>query len=292
MSYQKRKLLNQLHRHLPEGLIADAAWFSRMGYASSLRSRYVASGWLQTVVRGVFRHPLHAPGLDEAVSPLHWQHTLVSLQLVMERPIAVGGRTALELHGFTHFPSRDGPREIHLYGEEKAPGWLGKLPLATPIIFHNACKLFCSGPIGNAVVELKSTIAANKSGYENSVHAGLTWGRFDVGNWPIILSTAERAILELLDELPGGESFGQVDALMDGLVSLSPKRMNYLLKECRSVKVKRLFLWFADRHGHPWLEHIDRKSIDLGKGKRMLVRGGKLDSKYLITVPEDLYSHG
>ncbi len=292
MSYQKRDKLNQLHRCLPEGLIADTAWFSRMGYASSLRSRYVASGWLQPVVRGVFRRPLHTPRLDDAVSPLHWRHTLVSLQLVMEQPIAVGGRTALELHGFTHFPSRDEPREIHFYGEEKAPGWLGKLPLATPIIFHNACKLFCSGPIGNAVVELKSAIAANSSGYENSVHAGLTWERFGVGNWPIILSTAERAILELLDELPSKETFDQVDALMDGLANLSPKRMNRLLRECRSVKVKRLFLWFADRHGHPWLEQIDRKSIDLGKGKRMLTRGGKLDSRYLITVPEDLHSHG
>jgi hypothetical protein len=26
----------------------------------------------------------------------------------------------------------------------------------------------------------------------------------------------------------------------------------------------------------------------LGKGKRMLVKGGRLDPKYLITVPEDL----
>ena len=28
--------------------------------------------------------------------------------------------------------------------------------------------------------------------------------------------------------------------------------------------------------------------IDLGKGKRMLMRGGKLDTKYNITVPENL----
>jgi hypothetical protein len=31
-----------------------------------------------------------------------------------------------------------------------------------------------------------------------------------------------------------------------------------------------------------------RLFIDLGKGKRMLVRGGKLDTKYNITVPENL----
>ena len=99
-------------------------------------------------------------------------------------------------------------------------------------------------------------------------------------------------MLELLDELPGGETFPQVDRLMEGLVGLGPKRTSRLLGECRSVKVKRRFPWFAERHGHPWLERLDRHGIDLGKGKRMLVRGGKLDPKYRITVPEDLDAGG
>lgn len=54
------------------------------------------------------------------------------------------------------------------------------------------------------------------------------------------------------------------------------------------MKVKRLFFWLADRHNHSWLKQIDRDTVDLGKGKRMLVKGGRLDPKYLITVPEDL----
>ena len=89
-----------------------------------------------------------------------------------------------------------------------------------------------------------------------------------------MLSTPERGVLELLDELPGRKTFHQVDVVMDGLVGLSPKRTSRLLRECRSVKVKRLFLWLAERHGHPWIERLDRDGIDLGKGKRMLVRAG------------------
>jgi hypothetical protein len=58
------------------------------------------------------------------------------------------------------------------------------------------------------------------------------------------------------------------------------------------VKVKRLFLWFAERHSHAWLPKLDRKDIDLGSGKRMLVRGGKLDPKFNITVPENLDAGG
>jgi hypothetical protein len=76
--------------------------------------------------------------------------------------------------------------------------------------------------------------------------------------------------------------------LMEGLPNLSPRRLHQLLAACRSVKVKRLFLWFAARHNHAWLKSLDREGIDLGSGKRMIVRGGKLDTRYNITVPETL----
>lgn len=76
--------------------------------------------------------------------------------------------------------------------------------------------------------------------------------------------------------------------LMEGLRNLSPRRLQGLLVACRNVKVKRLFFWFAERHNQPWLKSINRAQIDFGKGKRMLVRGGKLDPKYHITVPKKL----
>ena len=198
----------------------------------------------------------------------------------------------MELHGFAHYPSSEGPREVHLYGDERAPGWLRKLPIATPFVFHNARKLFRTEPIAAGLEGLKSAMTVDGPSQQVQPHGSLTWRYFGDGDWPIMLSTPERAVLELLDELPGGETFHQVDMLMEGLVGLSPKRTSRLLGECRSVKVKRLFLWFGERHGHPWLERLDRDGIDLGKGKRMLVRGGKLDPKYRITVPEDLDAGG
>ena len=285
-------MLNQLHRLLPEGLLADAAWFTAAGYPSSLRSRYLASGWLQPVTRGVFRRPLHRPGLQDMTAPLRWQHVVISLQLVLERPVAVGGRTALELNGLAHYASSAGPREIHLYGDEPAPGWLGKLPVDASFVFHNARKLFRTEPISDGLESLKSSMASDERSDFATIHGSLTWMPFGDGNWPIVLSTQERAMLELLDELPGRETFHQVDVLMEGLVSLSPKRMSHLLRECRSVKVKRLFLWFAERHGHAWGERLDREGVDLGSGKRMLFRGGKLDPKYRITVPGELDAGG
>lgn len=285
-------MLNRLHRLLPEGMLADAAWLTAAGYSSSLRSRYVASGWLQPVARGVFQRLQHRPGFDESAIPLSWQKVVISLQSLMEYPVVVGGRTALEISGFGHYASSSSPKEIHLYGDEAAPGWLHKLPVENTFVFHNARKLFRTEAIMEVIKRLRFLAAGDDSRSATNTCGSLTWTSFGDGQWPMVLSTPERAILELLDEVPKKETFHQADMLMDGLVSLSPKRMTLLLQECRSVKVKRLFLWFAERHRHAWFERLDSKKIDLGRGKRMLVRGGRLDSKYLITVPGNLDTSG
>ena len=80
---------------------------------------------------------------------------------------------------------------------------------------------------------------------------------------------------------------------MQGLVGLSPKRLNLLLALCQNVKVRRLFLWFAERHHHAWFEKIEHERYTLesgllGSGKRVLAKGGHLDAKYLITVPREM----
>ena len=116
-----------------------------------------------------------------------------------------------------------------------------------------------------------------------------TWGH---PGRSMLMSTPERAVIELLDEVPRKETFHQADMLIEGLRNLSPTRVQRLLEDCRSVKVKRLFLWFAERHNHAWLKRLDRSAIDLGRGKRMLVRHGKLDTRFNITVPRDLDALG
>jgi hypothetical protein len=202
------------------------------------------------------------------------------------RPI-VGGRTALELQGFAHFLARE-QKEVHLYGRKTPPVWLHKLPLSERFVFHNSDRLFRNDPITRGITSLSWNLKTGASISNDPMQAGLTiqpWGHWD---WPLTLSTPERAVLELLDELPDRESFHQADKLMEGLTNLSPRRLQKLLEDCKSVKVKRLFFFLADRHGHTWLKRIERERIDLGKGKRLLVRGGTLDATYGITVPEDL----
>ena len=263
--------LNRLERELPEGLLVDANWMEQRGYSRSLRSQYVSAGWLEQPARGVFRRPR---------GPLSWEHVVISLQTLLHLPVSVGGRTALEILGYAHF-LRQSQRVIHLYTDAKLPGWLSKLP-GQCFVSHNRGRFLPPGAppslnLASAVSEPEQTLAG--------AFRVIPWGQW---NWPLVVSTPERAILELIDELPASETFHGIDMLMEGLVDISPRRMQTLLEQASSIKVKRLFFFFAERHGHRWLNRLSQDKVDLGKGKRMIAKGGKLDRKYQITVPEDL----
>jgi hypothetical protein len=276
MGEQRYTRLNRLEHKLPEGLLVDAAWLAANGYSTALRSKYVATGRLEQPARSAYRRPR---------GPLDWQQVVISLQTLLARGLVVGGRTALELQGFAHYLPQS-VREVHLYGEAAPPGWLANLDIGVQFHFHNARRLFPSvepaPPLPVGVLEGRAIPSAFEKDASYTVQS---MGQF---HWPMILSTPERAVLELLDELPSRESFHQVDMLMEGLVNLRPRRMELLLSACDSIKVKRLFFFFADRHPHAWAKRLDPGAFDLGHGKRMLVRGGRLDKRYQITVPEDL----
>ncbi|ATQ69089.1 MULTISPECIES: type IV toxin-antitoxin system AbiEi family antitoxin domain-containing protein [Methylosinus] len=277
MSEQNAGKLNQLERLLPEGLLVDSAWLTARGYSTSLRAKYVASGWLEQPARRVYRRPR---------GQLGWQQAVISLQTLLGHRLVVGGRTALELQGYAHYLTQNSP-EIHIHGSTKPPGWLTLLPLKERFVYRNSVPLFGSDLDAVAFPPLVRDRARTQDdpSFQEAGLRALSWGQWD---WPLTASAPERAILELLNELPDHESFHQVDMLMEGLSNLAPRRLHTMLVRCRNVKVKRLFFFFADRHRHAWLKHIERAAIDLGSGKRMLVKDGRFDPAYQITVPKDL----
>jgi hypothetical protein len=75
---------------------------------------------------------------------------------------------------------------------------------------------------------------------------------------------------------------------MEMLNGLRPNLLQQLLEENNSVKVKRLFLYMAEKAGHSWFNDLNLERIDLGKGKRSNVKDGVYDPKYQITIPRDL----
>ncbi|HOD98048.1 MAG TPA: type IV toxin-antitoxin system AbiEi family antitoxin domain-containing protein, partial [Syntrophales bacterium] len=77
----------------------------------------------------------------------------------------------------------------------------------------------------------------------------------------------------------------EAQLIMENLVALRTDVVQRLLAACRSIKVKRLFLYMAEKKEHTWLLKLDLSKVDLGKGKRMIVPHGRFDAKYQITVP-------
>lgn len=237
--------------------MVDTPWLDAHGYRRQWREKYVAHGWLEGVTRGVYRRP-------SSEARLAWQRVVISLQRLLGRSVHVGGRTALELQGLTHYLRMGETPSVHLYASETLPGWVSKIVTDTVFVGHSADKLFDQNAPGLTEVE---------------------WGHW---GWTVRLSAPERALCELLDELPERETFHQADVLMESARTLSPKRVQATLEACRSIKVKRLFLWFADRQDHAWFRRLDLARIDLGRGKRQIVKNGRYDAKYQITVPDTL----
>jgi hypothetical protein len=214
---------------------------------------------------------------------LQWDVVVLSLQKVMHKPLHVGGRTAVELSGYAHYLEAGETSQVYLYGSG-IPSWLAKLPVSAQFETRSL-GLFANSDTG---VEAKryDLRSGEASGSSKDGQSMSPW------EWSLTMSAPERAILEMMDELPHHESFHQVDVVMEGLANLRPQLLGKLLGECKSVKVKRLFLWYADRHGHAWFKHLDQSSVDLGKGKRQLVPQGHFDSRYQITLPMELFSAG
>lgn len=281
MSVQVQGKLNLLHDLLDEGLLAPTGWLEAHGYSRALLGKYVASGWLESPARGVYRRP--GP-------PLKWQHVVASLQLLNRSYLHVGGHTALIQHGFGHYVQMRGAQTILLYGPEVLPAWVNRLGLPELFAVRNDAMLGSlrarrdqQGTPRDFHDQPLSTERLAAFGLQE-----VAWGAWD---WRLWFSYEERAILELLQDVPARESVYEADVLMQGLVNLRPKLVSALLRACGSIKVKRLFLALAERHAHAWFKHLDLAGLDLGQGKRMLVPGGKLHPKYLVTLPADLDVH-
>ena len=107
------------------------------------------------------------------------------------------------------------------------------------------------------------------------------------GNFELRISSPERALLELLYQVPKNQSVEESYLIMQGLMGMRPSVMQKLLENCTNIKVKRLVLFLGDYLNHPWMQHLDLSKINLGKGVRQIVKGGYYEQKYKITIPKE-----
>jgi hypothetical protein len=271
MSEQKSEKLNALLVSLGDRDLVSTAWLKGHGYSSSLVSRYIASGWLDSPARGVYQR---------RGGRLTWAGVVRALQEGDGLQLHVGGRFALVWHGHEHYLRLGESETVTLYGAENLPGWVGKLPLKARVV------LCGKSPFDLDVPPFKAETT------EEALRAfALEWVDADGDLGRVVFSTPERALLELCAGVSDASLVYEVDALMQGADTFRPQRVSMLLQHCTSIKAKRLFLALAERHQHAWLDHVALDGVYLGKGKRCLVPGGRLHPTYLITLPADLDEH-
>lgn len=251
---------NDQVERLPFGLLASRQWLLEQGMPLHAFDNALKSGKFVSLARGVVARP----GV-----PVSWQGLVASLDRMMPEPVYLGGLSALELAGLGHYLRS--VQRIHLYSAAPRPAWLERLDLGVEVVWHGTRRLWPQRALEQA----------------NSLKP-----QPGSGDWSYRLAAPEQAFLEVLADVPDGVSFEHADQLMQGLTALSPRRLDSLLQGCRHVRVKRLFFFFAERWGHDWLSRLDPADYDLGSGKRVVAKAGRLDRKYQITVPEALIGSG
>lgn len=244
--------LSELLTAWPNGSVAVQSWLEGHGISRQLANSYCRSHWLRRIGRGAYAR------LNETAA---WTGALYAIQQQLTLPIHAGGKTALELQGYAHYIPMGKGAPVYLFGPPrlKPPAWFMKSTWEVAVRY-TATNLFQKNP-----------------------DKGLT--KKQLGEYSIRLSSPERAMLEFLDQLPQSQAFEESQQLMESLTTLRPDLVQELLETCRSVKAKRLFLLLAEICGHTWLSKVDLTKVNLGKGKRLLVKGGHFDAKYQISVP-------
>lgn len=247
--------IKQLTRLLPEGVAVPSDWLAANGYSRQLVRKYVLSGWLMPLGHGVYA---------QAGKPIEWEGVLLGLQRLGNVSCHLGGLTALNRQGAAHFLPLGGEQHIQVISTRKTPAWVGSLNLAPALVFDTR-RLFDDQAVATAVVPLATSVR----------------------DWTLTMAGAEMAIMEMLNDVYDQQRFVHAAQVFEGLTVLRPGVINALLATCRSIKVKRLFLFLASHFGYPWANRLETADLDLGRGNRQIVKGGRLDKTFLITVPED-----
>lgn len=267
MSSEPVSKINRLLKIWPPGTVAVLPWLREQGVYQQLAEKYVASGWLERLGHGVYAR---------AGENVDWKGALYAVQQHLAFPVHVAAGTALELLGSAHFlPLGEGARVMLMSASgTRLPAWFRQHDWGVRLVY-SAPRLFSPDKNLGITERMLGT-------YENRKYPS-TFG----GGYSLRLSAAERAAVEVCARVPQDYSYEEANHLLEGLATLRPQHVQALLESCTSIKAKRLFLHLAERSNHPWLSKIDLADIELGSGKRVLVKNGMLDTKYLITVPRE-----
>ncbi len=251
MSIEKENKLNRLLQNWKPGGLFFSAWLKEMGYSDQLIHQYRQSGWLSSLSKGV----LYRTG-----DKLSAYGALSGLKVQLDKNFYVGAHSALELFGFYHYVPMGKPVMMVGYSkQDNVPSWMKKTD------FGLEMKFFMTEAFSN--IQLK---------------------KINIENFELLASVPEQAFLECLLLAPKQYDYMDLYYIMEQLTTLRPDVVQNLLENTNNIKIKRLFLFMAEKAGHTWFNKLDTSRIKLGAGKRQLTEQGVYIPKYMITIPKEL----
>lgn len=248
--------INQLLNLQPKRTVFLNSFLSKQGYSLDLLKSYRRSNWLESIGIGAMKRK------NDDVS---YEGAIYSLQQQLGMQIHLGGKTALSLLGQSHYLElSEAKATLFGYTDEKLPTWFQNYNWSIKVDYYSTS--FLPSQLGLIDMSFET--------------------------FSMQISGTTRALLECLYLVPKKQDLLECYDVMEGLNNLRPNLVQELLEECQSVKVKRLFLYLADKSNHQWVSYLNLEKIDLGSGKRSIVKNGIYIQKYKITVPKELEKRG
>jgi hypothetical protein len=254
MSTENRNKLNYLLQKNNSNGLYFSAWLKGNGYSDQLLKKYRDSGWLTALTKGV---------MFRTGDKLRSFPVLESYNGQLKKNFHIASHSALEFSGFNHYVPMG--KSLLMVGhpkQEPVPSWMLKED------FDYSLKFFSTETFS------KPQLASFNPDYPH-----------------LQISVPEQAFLECLLLAPKQYSYMDLFYIMEQLTTLRPQVLQLLLENTDNLKVKRMFLYMAEKAGHYWFNLFDTGKIDLGSAKHKLVENGVYVSKYKITVPKELYDY-
>ncbi|AEP29374.1 type IV toxin-antitoxin system AbiEi family antitoxin [Brumicola nitratireducens] len=259
--------LNLLVNEFSPGSVVLQQWLGQNGISHSLAQKYVQNGWLERLANGVF----YRPQKDPKVLPT-WATVLSALMYQTDIKVHLAGLSSLQQQGLSHYLSLNSTNTTNQLKNKVWIGTDGKQTL--PKWFREFCQvewIYCKNKVDNQHVKACIPITVNGKA--------------------LLASSAELAAFEVVSAIGRDISFEHVAELFQGLVNLSPRKVQTILASSKAIQANRVFLFLGHYYEHQWVKRIDESVVNLGAGKRQVVANGHYDRQYKITVPSDFRFH-
>jgi len=255
MNTERKTKINLLLQKQPSGALFFSEWMYKNGISYELQRRYRETQWLTSIGIGVMVRTGDEPTIYGALSCLNYQQN---------KHFHIGAMTALELKGNAHYiPMGKQTVVVFASKDESLPKWLLNRDWNVILRFFTTRNF-------------SETLGVKED---------------EEDGFPLQISLRERAFMECLHLAPEYYNLTDLYYVMETLNTLRPDLVQQLLEDCKSVKIKRLFLYMAEKAEHAWFKYLNLEKINLGSGKRSIIKNGVYNAKYQITLPRDLVGY-